>query len=48
MNGVETDAIIVFDDHVKVKKLYEGNTHGMIYSDSKLIFSCQGKGIVVY
>ena len=36
------------DDFVKVEKLYEGNTHGMIFHEGKLVFTCQGKGIVIF
>ena len=36
------------EDSVVVKKVYEGNTHGMVHSGGNLIFTCQGVGIVVY
>ena len=41
-------AVEELEDSVVVKKVYEGNTHGMIYSDGNLIFTCQGVGIVIY
>lgn len=33
---------------VKVEKIYEGNTHGLISHESNLVFTAQGAGIVTY
>jgi hypothetical protein len=34
------------DYYPNIKKIYEGNTHGLIKNNEGYVFSCQGKGLV--